>query len=66
LLSIHTSSIPAGGGLSARIVGSIVDLNGNVIGLIDVNEFSCQWLQILHTPSDATYLREALYRVEDS
>jgi len=66
LLSIHTSSIPAGGGLSARIVGSIVDLNGAVIGLIDVNEFSCQWLQILHTPSDATYLREALYRVEDS
>jgi hypothetical protein len=65
LINIQTAEIPIGGGLTVSIVGSIVDLNDNPIANIVLNQFSCQQLRIQHNPSDATSLRESLFRVED-
>jgi hypothetical protein len=65
LLTVQTAEIPIGGSLTVEIIGSIVDLNGNSIANINLNQFNCQQLRIQHDPSDATSLREALFKVKD-
>jgi|GEM_PF-5264854 len=66
VVSMVTADIPTEGSLSVEIDVSIVDLAGNTIAMIDVNNFACQWIQIFHETFDATYLRDALFKVKNS